>query len=107
MKLTVNVNGHFVMMEDDAALSRLNIITISSYPYAALTSNHYEAAGSGGTINLYASPVAGDQIEISDTISGSVTVDGNGNLILGAATYQMTQNETSTFYYEGSQWKFR
>jgi hypothetical protein len=73
---------------------------------------YVDSSGGAFTITLEASPTTNREIEIIDSVgscgSNAVTVDGNGNNILGAATQPMNANYDSWhLVYNGTQWNLK
>ena len=96
---------------------KFNIVDGIFYEPIEVTANHttnenelVECDASGGTFTVYlpATPVTGESGDIykSDSSVNVVTIDGNGNTILGDATIELTvQDESITWVYNGTELK--
>lgn len=90
---------------------RRNVTTVTG-TYAVLLTDDYIAVttlAAPFTITLPATPVVGDTYEIKDATgnagTNTLTIDGNGANIDGAATFQMTQPyAAATFTFLNGQW---
>lgn len=88
------------------------IIDVADSPYASLDEQELFVDTSGGavTVDLDAAPLLGDRIRLID-YDGSwgltnVTVNGNGNNIMGAATLTLNvANAWSEVVYNGTEWR--
>lgn len=90
---------------------RLQLTTVNTSPYAVLStdSNLMVDTTSARTINLPASPIAGDAYRVKDSTgtaaTNNITVSGNGKNIEGTASATINTNFASLFLvYNGTQW---
>lgn len=87
-------------------------ITHSLSPYTVLSTDYFIGCDSSGgtiTINLIASPSSGMVVQIKDATgqagTHSITINGNGNNIDGAASITLDQNYANVgVIFNGSQW---
>lgn len=86
--------------------------TPGAYPYTITTGDYSISVDTSAarTINLPATPAAGDQYEVIDDVgsaaANNITVQGNGHNIRGAASATLNTNWIhATFRYNGSQWR--
>lgn len=108
-KLVLNSKGHFEIQSgtDGGPLDGLSITTVSDYPYSASVGTHIDASGDGGIILLPDEPSSGEQIEITNASTGTVTVQSALPINDDDGDYIMSQGETLTLYVSSDGWRIR
>jgi len=96
---------------------KFNIVDGIFYEPIDVTANHTanenefvscDSSGGTFTVSLPLAPVKGEKIDITkiDNSINPITIDGNGNNILGDASIQITvQDESVTLVFNGTEWK--
>jgi hypothetical protein len=64
----------------------------------------YEEKETTDTVYLSATPYLGETVNIKNSADGSIIIDGNGNNIDGASTYELTVGNATTIRFNGTEW---
>jgi hypothetical protein len=86
-----------------------NVLITTNPSYTLLETNQYVGSSGTTTYNLFATPEIGQEFTISDIIGIAgvtpITINGNGNSILGDTSALINTNYGSvTFLYNGNNW---
>jgi len=105
---TINTTTQSPYVVSNAAVK---VTAPGAYPYTVVAQDYFVIVdtSSARTINLPASPVTGQQHSIKDNVgsaaSNTLTIQGNGHNIDGAASKTIVSNFGSlSFIYNGTQW---
>lgn len=88
-----------------AAIEDLQFTFVTTAVDVTTSGNQHIEATAPLTVTLDGSPKANDTVIVKQRTTGTVTINGNGNLIDGASTFDLLEeDETVQLVYSGSAW---
>jgi len=96
----LQING---ILKPEANRSTVSLLTTSTTLTHTIT--HAVQTTSGITTQLWATPTAGDHVEIRNRSGGSCTISGGAETIEGSTTITLYDGETADLIYANGEWK--